>query len=166
MSHRSVVQLIKDSVVSLSDNIQFGYGLNSEFNQAAKDRQNTFVWLLPLTGTPIFATNGNTEGFQKTWNCVIFFFRMSASGADQSDEYRLVMNDMDILVDQFIHRLNDWSMKDTDNVGAITLRNFQQLPFIKDKADYLTGWSLTFQITTPDDFVYCTPDNIAIYGNN
>jgi hypothetical protein len=166
MSHRSVVQLLKDSAVSLSDNIQFGYGLRSDFNQAAKGKENTFVWFLPLTGAPAFTTNDNTQGFQKTWNCIGFFFRHNTESGDQPTEYKPILDDMDTLVDQFIHRLNDWSMKDTDNVGPITMRNFQQTPYIKADADILTGWWLSFQLTTPDDFIYCTPDNIEIYGNN
>lgn len=166
MSHRSVVQLIKDSAVSLSDNIYFGYGLRSDFNQLSKDKENTFVWLLPLTGTPQFTTNGNTEGFQKTWNCTVFFFRFNHQSGDSPVEYKPILDAMDELADKFIHRLNDWSLKSTDTVGDVVLRNFQQTPYIKADADILTGWFVTFQMTTPDDFEYCTPENIELYGTN
>jgi hypothetical protein len=166
MSHRSVVQLLEDSAKSLSDNIHFGFGLETDFNQAQKDRENTFIWLQPMTATPAFTANNNTENYQKTWNAFIFIFRMAKTPGEKPPEYKPTLDDLDELADKFIHRVNDWSMKSSDTVGALTLRNMNQSPIIGKLADYMNGWLLSVQITTSDDFEYCTPDNIAIYGNN
>lgn len=164
MSHKSVVQLIHDSAVSLSDDIQFGYGRRSDFNLTDKKRE-VFFWLQPLTSTPSFTTNNNTEGFQKTWNCILLVLAKDQTDSDEK-QFKPIMDRTDELLDKFIHRLNDWSMKATDTVGAVTLRNFQQNPIIKGDADIFTGWVLSFQITTSDDFEYCTPENVVLYGTN
>jgi hypothetical protein len=163
MSHRSVVQLINDVAVSLSDGIQFGYGLRSEFNQSEK-KGETFVWMLPLTANPTYTNNG-VENYQKTWNCIVFFFQPDTTDSQSLDGYKPILDDMDNLADRFINRLNDWSFKSTDVVGAVTLQNFQQTPYIKSDADILTGWFVSFQMVTSDDFEYCTPENVLLYGN-
>lgn len=89
---------------------------------------------------------------------------------DRSDsnenEYAVLLDETDALVDRFINRLNDWSMKATDTVGAVTLRNFQQLNQIKMDAGIFTGWFLSFQIVVSDDFLYCTPENVELYANS
>lgn len=164
MSHRSVVQLIKDVAVSLSDDIQFGYGRKSDFNLTQKKR-DTFIWMITLTATPTFTNNNNTENYQKTWNVVLYFFRPDQSGSTEI-EFKPILDDLDILADRFVQRLNDWSMTSADVVGAVTLRNFQQTPYIKDTAEIYTGWFLSFQMVTSDDFDYCKPENVAIYDNN
>lgn len=163
MSHRSVVQLINDVAVSLSDGIQFGYGLRSEFNQTEK-KGETFVWMLPLTASPTY-TNNSVENYQKTWNCIVLFFNQDKTDSQSLDGYKPILDDMDNLVDRFINRLNDYSFNSSDVVGAVTLQNFQQTPYIKSDADVLTGWFISFQMVTSDDFEYCTPENVTLYGN-
>lgn len=164
MSHRSVVQLINDVSISLSDNIQFGYGRKSDFNLTDKKR-DVFIWLTPLTALPIYTNNNNTENYQKTWNCIVYFFIPDKSDSVET-EFKPLLDKMDDLADRFINRLNDWSMKATDQVGAITLRNFQQIPHIKDTSDVHTGWFISFQMTVSDDFFYCSPENVDLYANN
>jgi hypothetical protein len=163
MSHRSVVQLIKDTAVSLADNIQFGYGRRSDFNLQQNPSQ-PWIWLLPLTANPTYTNNENTENYQKTWNCIVLFARMDESGSTEK-ESKIILDDTDELADNFINRLNDWAYKSSDTVGPITLRNFQQNPFIKSDSDIFTGWFISFQMVVSDDFDYCTPDNIVLYGN-
>jgi hypothetical protein len=164
MSHRSVVNLINDVAVSLSDGIQFGYGVRSEFNQSEKKGEQ-FIWMVPLTASPTYTNNNATENYQKTWNCIILFFKQDKTDS-LSDHYHEILNDMDSLVDRFVNRLNDWSLSESDTVGAVTIRNFQQTPYIKADADILTGWWLSFQLVVSDDFNYCTPENVRLYEGN
>lgn len=161
--HLSVRLLLQDVAKSLADNIQFGYGRHSEFN-ILQGVSYPWRWLLPMTAQPQFAVN-DVEHYQKVWNIAMLFFDKDAfdANAPMSTE---ILDAQDAGVDAFIHRLNDWSMKLQDTVGAITLRGFNQQPFYKDDAGIHTGWLLTFQIITPDDFVYCTPENVDIYATN
>lgn len=83
------------------------------------------------------------------------------------EETNTVLDRTDFLVDEFINRLNDWSMKlSQDTVGAVTITNISQNPMYKENSNIESGWDVRFQLTTPDDFEYCTPDNIAIYANS
>lgn len=160
MSHQSVRLLLQDVAKSLADNIQFGYGRHSEFNML-QGVSYPWRWLLPMTAQPFFAVN-DVEHYQKLWNIAMLFFdkdEFDAAAGPSND----ILDVQDAGVDAFIQRLNDWSMKLEDTVGAVTLRGFNQQPFYKDDAGIHTGWLLTFQMIVPDDFEYCTPDNIAIY---
>lgn len=161
MSHQSVRLLLQDVAKSLADNIQFSAGRHSEFNMIP-NKSYPWIWLLPITAQPDFAVN-SVEHYQKTWNIALMFFDKDAFDATQGPSND-ILDQQDETVDKFIHRLNDWSYKLSDTVGAITLRGFNQQPFYKDDAGIHTGWLLTFQMVVPDDFEYCTPDNIAIYA--
>lgn len=163
MSHRSVVKLIKDAATSLGDSIQFGYGRRTEFNQKSRPDE-PWIWLLPLTANPTYTNNSSTENYQKQWNVILVFLKRDRSDSIET-EYKPILDDMDDLVDRFINRLNDWSMKATDTVGAVTIQNISQTNFIKSDADIYTGWFVSFQMIVSDDFEYCTPENVVIYGN-
>ena len=163
MSHRSVVALLEDTAKSLGDNIQFGYGRRSDFNLITNKRY-TFIWAAELNASVSFAVN-NTHNYQKRWNVTIYFSELDKPGSVET-EYVVILNDLDILIDMFLNRLNDWSMKTTDTVGQITIQNINQRTNIKKDADITTGWIISFQLVTPDDFVYCTPDNIELYAGN
>ncbi len=163
MSHQSVRLLLQDVAKSLADNIQFAAGRHSEFNMK-QSVSYPWIWLLPITANPTFAVN-DVEHYQKTWNIALLFFDKDAFDATEGPSND-ILDQQDETVDKFIHRLNDWSMKLQDTVGEITLRGFSQQPFYKDDAGIHTGWLLTFQMVTPDDFEYCTPDNIEIYAAN
>lgn len=161
MSHRSVVSLFSDVAKSLADNIQFGYGRRSDFN-LIENKRTPYVWCLPLTATPSFT---DTPNYQKTWNCALVFFEQDQTDSKES-QYKLILDDMDELLDKFVQRLNDWNQTSQDVVGQVTLQAFSQTPFVKTDAGIYTGWILQFQMITPDDFIYCTPDNIDIYAGN
>lgn len=163
MSHQSVRLLLQDVAKSLADNIQFDAGRHSEFNML-QSVSYPWIWLLPITAQPQFAVN-DVEHFQKVWSIALLFFDKDAFDATAGPSNE-ILDQQDETVDKFIHRLNDWSMKLQDTVGAITLRGFNQQPFYKDDAGIHTGWLLTFQIITPDSFFYCTPDNVDIYVTN
>lgn len=163
MGHKSVVQLINDTVKSLSDNIQFGYGRRSDFD-VIKSKSFPMIWLLPLTANPSYVSI-EVENYQKTWNVIILFLQADEAGSDE-DDYKPILDEMDDLVDKFVNRLNDFYLKGTDEVGPLTLRNINQTPFFKSDASINTGWLVSFQMVVSDSFEYCSPDNIVLYGRN
>jgi len=164
MSHRSVVQLINDVAVSIADNIQFGYGRRSDFNLQQNPSQ-PWIWLLPLTASPTYTNNNSTENYQKTWNCIVLFAQLDKTDSDEKG-FKPILDCTDDLVDTFINKLNDWYLNQADEVGAVTLQNFSQNPFIKTDADVFTGWFVSFQMVVPDDFDYCNPDSVQLYAND
>jgi hypothetical protein len=83
------------------------------------------------------------------------------ASADQTNE---IHDELDISVDQFMQRLDDWSQTSRDIVGAVTISGVSQVPFYKDQAGVYSGWLVRFNAQTSDDFTYCTPDNEKIYA--
>lgn len=160
MSYQSVRLLIEDVAKSLADNIQFSSGRHSEFNM----KQNVtypWIWLLPITANPRFAVN-DVEHYEKTWNIALLFFDKDAFDATEGPSND-ILDAQDHTVDRFILRLNEWSrVASQDIVGDVTLRGFNQQPFYKDDAGIHTGWLLTFAMTVPDDFEYCSPENVYL----
>ena len=159
MSHNSVRLLLRDVSNSLADNIEFKGGRETEFNNL-KSKATRYRWLLPLTATrpPL-----NDTSRTKTWSVAILFMQQDNfdASADQTNDIHDVQ---DQGVDQFMQRLDDWSQTPSDTIGDISISGFTQTPFYKDKAGIYSGWLVRFNLTVPDDFTYCTPDNIAIYN--
>jgi hypothetical protein len=156
MSHRSVRLLIEAAAKSLSDNIQFGYGRRSDFNQSG-DKYYPYVWLLPLTATTVI---GETR--TKTWSIVLVVINMDKSDSE-SKEFDCILDEMDDIVDKIVIRIDDWYRTTDDIVGSLTITNVNQVSIIKEDADIHTGWLCTFQMTVSDDFDYCAnePSNLA-----
>lgn len=162
MSHKSVRILLEDVAKSLSDKIQFGYGRRSEFNLIDQKRY-PYIWLLPLTAGRRFVNNEGTK--TKTWNVSIIFLDEDKADSD-AKETEKIHDDLDLIVDQYIQRLDDYYLNSRDVVGYVTIRNDNQTPFYKDDSDINSGWLVTFQMTVSDDFLYCVPDNINLYAGN
>jgi hypothetical protein len=161
MSHQSVRFLLRDVSNSLADNIEFKGGRESEFNNLVS-KSSRYRWLLPMTATksPL-----NIQTRTKTWAIAILFMQKDDFDAS-ADKTNVLHDETDLQVDQFIQRLDDWSMTSNDIVGQVTINNVTQVPFYKDQAGVYSGWLVRFSLTTSDDFVYCTPDNIEIYAGN
>ena len=160
MSHQSVRFLLRDVSDSLADNIEFKGGRETEFNNliANKANKTQYRWLLPMTGTISFANQTRTT----TWAIAILFMQQDKFDSN-AEETNKIHDVTDLAVGRFLQRLDDWSMVQYDPVGDITLSNITKTPFYKDQAGVYSGWLVRFNLTTPDDFVWCTPDNIAIY---
>lgn len=156
MSHQSVVRLIEHTAKSIGQNIQFGYGRRSDFN-IIPDKSDHWIWLLPLTANPRYALN-DVEMYQKQWNCIIIFLKHDPTDSTEV-QYKPILDTLDKTVDTFIHRLNDWYLKQSDEVGAVTLSGFQQSPIFKQDAGSHTGWFVSFQMVTDDSFDYCLDEN-------
>ena len=162
MSHQSVRFLLRDVSNSLADNIEFKGDKKTEFNNliASGSNKTHYRWLLPMTGAISFANQTRTT----TWSIAILFMQQDDFDA-KAEETNLIHDKTDIQVGQFMQRLDDWSMTQTDTVGDISITGITKTPFYKDQAGVYSGWLVRFQLITPDDFIYCTPDNIAIYDD-
>lgn len=151
MSHKSVVQLLQDTALSLGDDIQFSYARPSDFNQL-RDKRYPFISVSPLIAAVEYADN-NVSNYSKTWSVSIAFYQLDQEASTQ-DEYRKILDDTDVMLDQYVNKLNFYSLKS----DLIVIRNITQNPFIKAMADILTGHILTFNLLTVDDFNYCGLD--------
>lgn len=151
MSHRSVRLFIENTAKSLRDDVKYEYGRTSDFN-VMRDKQYPFITLDPLNSTPQFATD-STWNFMKSWTCQMAFYQLDKK-ASIPEEYSIILDEMDELVDKFLNKLNTYSY-DSDK---ILIQNISQQPFIKATADVLTGYILTFTILAQDDFDYCADD--------
>lgn len=162
MSHQSVRLLLHDVAKSLSDKVQFGYGRRSEFNMI-ENKRYPWIWLLPLSAGRRFINDDGTK--VKAWNVAIVFLDQDDADANEKQTEK-ILDTLDLTVDQYLQRLDDWFERSDDIVGAVTMRNDNQQPFYKDDADIHSGWLVTFQLTVSDDFDYCTPDNVELYAGN
>lgn len=160
MSHRAIRELFRDVTRSLSDKVQFGYGRRSEFN-LIKNKRYPYVWLLPLSGGRRFINNNTTK--VKTWSVNLVFLDMDKPDANEKESEK-ILDELDVYVDQWMQRLDDYSLRSDDVIGDLTIGNDNQIPFYKDDSDVTTGWLVTFQLTVSDNFDYCVPDNINLYA--
>jgi hypothetical protein len=158
MSHQSVRFLLRDVSNSLADNIEFRGGRETEFNNL-KSKATRYRWLLPMTGNISFANQTRTT----TWSIALLFMQQDTFDAS-AEETNKIHDETDLAIGQFLQRLDDWSLTQTDTVGDIQITGITKTPFYKDQAGIYSGWLVRFQLITPDDFIYCTPDNIEIYA--
>jgi len=148
VSHKSIRKLIEDTARGLQDDIHYSYGRETDFNQEHKHKLlmvNTSL----LTATAQYRDN-NVSNYMKQWTVQMAFYKFDVE-ASTAEEYSLILDQTDALVDQFINNLNLYSFKSDD----IVLQGMNQQAFIKVLADCLTGHSLTFQMLVNDDFDYC-----------
>lgn len=147
MSHKALRLLIEDISKQLGDDVEFTYARKSDFN-LLRDKRYPFISLDPLSSSAVFADN-NAFNYTKTWTINMAFYGLDQEGSDQ-DQYKRILDEMDVMVDSFVTKLNFTSQDDT-----ITLSNISQQPFIKATDDILTGWYLSFNIQVPDNWNYC-----------
>ncbi len=147
MSHKGIRFLIENTAKSLGDDIQFTYARKSDFD-VMRDKRYPFISLDPLRATPTYAVN-NTQNYVKTWIAEMAFYELDNMDSI-GDDYAKILDDVDVLVDSFIQKLNFFSGN-----HDIILTSFSQEPFIKATADILTGYTLTLQIQVPDNWDYC-----------
>ena len=164
MSHQSVRFLLRDVSNSLADNIEFKGGRETEFNNLISSGSNkeNYRWLKPMTAV---RSNYNNQTRTVTWNIRLLF--MKKDNFDANAEQTNTLHDIvDLQVNAYLQRLDDWSQTSQDIVGQISIGNIRQDPFYKDQAGVYSGWEVQLQLTTPDDFLYCTPENIDFYAAN
>lgn len=147
MSHKGIRLLIENTAKALGDDIQFTYARTSDFD-ILRDKRYPFIALDPLRANSQFSVN-NVSNYTKTWSVDMAFYELDNSSYTQQD-YSLILDDVDTLVDLFITKLNYYSNNDD-----IIIQSISQQPFIKTTSDILTGYLLSFQILVPDNWNYC-----------
>jgi|SRR5688572_2910315 len=156
MSHAAVRAFIGDTAKAVKDTIQFGYGRTEEFNSKA-DNSRECIWLDPLIFAAAF-TNLGTNNLSITWNVAMFFYKFDSIGSIET-EYSKILDETNQTLLKFVSLLNynpGESTTDSIRTDNVLLSNFRGEPVIKVTKDYMTGWTLTFQITVPDTFDYCS----------
>lgn len=151
MSHLGIRKLIEDTAKSLGDDIQFTYARTSDFN-VMRNKRYPFITLDPLSAAPAYAVD-NISNYVKVWTANMAFYELDKSASTQ-EEYSKILDDMDTFVDNFINKLNFYSLKN----DSILITGINQTPFIKTTADVLSGYLLTFNVQVLDDFNYCGLD--------
>jgi hypothetical protein len=164
MSHASVRLLLHDVAKSLADNIQFGYGRKSEFNIIQETSQNHWIWCLPLLGGRVFASGENVTRTNR-WDVAMLFLNHDPSDSSH-DHSAHVLDYQDSIVARYANALDEWYLNLSDTVGAFSIDNFSQTPIYKENSEVQSGWLVRFQIVTPDDFDYCTPENMTLDAAN
>lgn len=155
MSHKGIRLLIEDTAKSLGDDVQFTYARTSDFN-ILKDKRYPFITLDPLSAVPVYANN-NVSNYMKTWAVSMAFYQLDSDASTQED-YAKILDEMDGYVDNFLNKLNFYSLNRNIDSDEIILTSISQPPFIKATADVLTGYLLTFQMQVTDQFNYCGLD--------
>jgi hypothetical protein len=152
VSHKGIRLLLEDTARSLGDDIQFDYGRTSDFNQL-RDKRYPFISSGLFTAQPSFAVN-NVTNYSKLWRGEVTFYNLDKEDSGQ-DQYALILDEMDDLLDRFVNKLNTYSYNTCITSDDIVITFGQQTAFIKATADILTGWIIPIEIRVTDDFNYC-----------
>lgn len=155
MGHRGVRDFIQAKVLALGDDVKFGYGRASDFNQI-KDKKYPYVWCDPLNST-VSVSDGLLV--VETYRVNLVFYKFDAPDSTE-EQYKLILDQTDTLVNQFIRDINEDLSGDTSTgLTLVTqntiIENISKQPVIKVMADVLTGWIVTFDFIVPDTFDYC-----------
>lgn len=155
MSHQAVRELIEAKALAVADNVNFGYGRGSDFNQI-KDKTYKYIWLDPLTSTILIGED--QVNFVEQYNISLVFYGFDAPDSTQ-DQYKLILDETDVLVQKFLRDLQNDLLNDDTTIqltsNNIAISGIAKQPVIKVMADVLTGWIVTFNLTVPDNYDYC-----------
>ena len=152
--HQSVRELIEEKALGAGTDIQFGYGRGSDFN-IIKDKAYPYIWLDPLNSTIVI--NEDNMTISETYSVNLIFYKFDSPDSTQ-DDYKLLLDQTDVIVHQFIRDLQNDLLNDDDTLtltsNNVLIGSITKTPFIKQMADCLTGFSLSFSLTVPDNFDY------------
>jgi hypothetical protein len=151
--HKSIRLFIRDTVKSLRDDITFSYARQSDFN-ALSDKTSVCVVLDPLKATRTYVDTA----LHSNYNIALFFFKQGER-EDTEEQFALLLDDTYDIVDKFLAKLNRDDSVDTTAEIHTDLLQFSPIqvePAIKVLADVMTGWIVTFTLTVPDKFDYCS----------
>ncbi len=160
--HKAVRDFIRDTVLSIRDDISFYYARESDFNPAIaiKGKFGPKVLLLPLRHDDSDGEDSLSKN--RAYDVTILFYDLdSLKGAE--DETALILDKTDLLLRQFQAKVNI-SLDDFEDISGVdadmvTVANESVTERIKFTSDCVTGWELSFVLTVPDTFDYC-----AIYA--
>lgn len=158
--HEAVRNFLRDTALSIRDDISFYYARESDFNPAIsiKGKTGPKVLLLPLKHNDEGAEDSLSlnRNYQVT---MLFYDNDSMQGAQE--ETAAILDKTDILLRGFQAKLNLKSMDSEEEADVllgtdtVTVSNQSVTERIKFTADNVTGWEYEFTLTVPDQFDYC-----------
>ena len=153
MSHKSIRILIEDTLRSIDDSVMFAYARASDFNAIGK-KEAKRVQLDPLKESLEY-TDG-AMNLTKTFQVGMVFYKLEPSTAGAEIETMLILDEMDLLSDKFINKLNLFLIGQEVSVADVEIKSIRKEPVIKVTTDFATGYVVQFDLVTPDDFDYCS----------
>lgn len=156
MSYQAVRILIEDTIRSIDDSVMFAHARDSDFNSVGirEDKRVQLTPMEPLT-EPATAEHNST----KTFTIKMVFYKLDSLSTAE-DFTTNILDEMDILSDKFIHKLNVFTLEyESAEVSSSTIEivNMQpKRPVIKVTADCVTGFIVSFGLIVPDVFDYCS----------
>lgn len=155
MNHKAVRDLLNDTLKSLDPSVSFGYGRLSDFNKI-RDKKYPYVWSDVVSRADSYTDNA--INLTNTYTVTLSFLDKDETANDEN-QTNPILDAMSNLSESFIHKLN---LSDFDEselatlTSMIQITNIQHTRVIKDHADILSGWVVSFNLITPDDFDYCS----------
>lgn len=155
MNHKAVRDLLSDTSKSLDPSVSFGYGRLSDFNKI-RDKKYPYIWSDVVSGSGSYTENA--INLTKTYGVTLSFLDKDETANDQ-EQTNPILDAMSNLSDGFINKLNLSDFDETELAtltAMIQITNITHTRVIKDHADILSGWVVSFNLITPDDFDYCS----------
>jgi hypothetical protein len=147
MSYTSIKAIIQECSQGLKFPTVFDTGRAEDINITGQQNVPVF-WLLPPTSSGS-AIAENSLKFYETYSCEVFIFKRDTQANGNDATFQIVADCHDLAVN-FQIKLADLSQLDDFEISAIT-----KTPVYKYSSKILTGVSINFSISLPDDFVYC-----------
>ncbi len=155
MNHKAVRDLLSDITKSLDPTISFGYGRLSDFNKI-RDKKYPYIWSDVVSKSGSYTDNA--INLTSTYAVTLSFLDKDETANDENQTNPVLDKMMD-LSDEFINKLNlsDFNESELATItDTLQITNITQNRVIKDHADILTGWVVSFSLIVPDDFDYCS----------
>lgn len=153
--HKAVRTLLRDTALSLADNIVFTYARASDANQI-QGKKYPFIRLDPLKQSIEPTESG--YNFTKTYLVGLVFYDKDLLQGTEEQTVE-ILDAADELSDKFMNKLNLFVADGEDSTESIAheqieLKSIRKNPFIK-VLECLTGYTLEFEMVVPDTFEYC-----------
>lgn len=166
MNYQSLYDFIRDISQELNQTVKFFHGRKEMLNQTT-DFSGLYIYSLP------FISSGSTVGgaqIDETWEINIIFYQQDTadSSIDQNDQ-DVIQDEIKTLTiteqsaNRFIRLVHGNTINASLEAASekLTIVSFTKGNAIKDTAQLLTGTLLTLNLKVPDNFDYCTLDNLA-----
>ncbi len=165
MNYQSLYDFIEDISQNLDQSVKFFHG-RKEILLSTTPSKGLFVFCLPFNSAGVI----NGGQINETWvvNLIFYQYDKPDSAIDQNDQDTMqdeirTLTITEQSANRFIRLANGNTINANLEAASekLSIPTFSKNPAIKDTAQLLTGFTLTMNIIVPDDFDYCTLDNLA-----
>lgn len=163
MNYKSLHDYIRDTATGLGFDVDWFHGRIANISQLPITK-SVCIFLLPMSSNGSFYANGNGVNESYAVSILVYMQDRADTGLNKNkiknSDYQ---KEMDILgqtstiANQLIRKLsdNDISTLLQNASDLLTIDSFNKGVAIKEGANNLTGTTLDFNITVPDNFDYC-----------